>query len=232
MALKDEISPALAADLAAELAGAWPEFRRRRFTAGLARPLEPLALSARVELLAGRLADSLPEDFGQSATVLWRALDSPSLTGWMTWPCATFVARRGIDHPEDALALLAGLTPRWSSEFAIRPFIERHPELTYDHLRRWTSDDDEHVRRLVSEGTRPRLPWAPQLRELIADPSPNLPLLEGLADDPSPYVRRSVANHLNDIAKDHPSSPSTSPAAGGTAATAAPGLPATACERW
>jgi 3-methyladenine DNA glycosylase AlkC len=203
-ALKDQISPALAADLAAELAGAWPEFPRRRFTHGLAGALAPLALSARVDLLADRLAVSLPDAFGHAATVLWRALDSPSFTGWMTWPCGTFVARRGIDDPGEALPLLAGLTPRWSSEFALRPFIEHHPELAYDHLHRWAGDDDEHVRRLVSEGTRPRLPWAPQLRGLIADPSPNLPLLEVLADDPSPYVRRSVANHLNDIAKDHP----------------------------
>ncbi len=71
-------------------------------------------------------------------------------------------------------------------------------------MRRWTAEDDEHVRRLVSEGTRPRLPWAPRLRELAADPTPNLPLLDALADDASPYVRRSVANHLNDISKDHP----------------------------
>jgi 3-methyladenine DNA glycosylase AlkC len=85
------------------------------------------------------------------------------------------------------------------------PAIHRAaPALTYDHLRRWTVDDDEHVRRLVSEGTRPRLPWAPQVRGLVADPSPNLLLLDVLVDDPSEYVRRSVGNHLNDISKDHP----------------------------
>jgi 3-methyladenine DNA glycosylase AlkC len=203
-AFKDEVSPALARRLAAELAAAWPAFPRRRFTSGLAGALEPLELLARFDLLAGRLARALPAEFPAAAEILWRALDSPSFTGWMTLPCGTFVARRGIDHPEAALPLLAGLTPRWSSEGPIRPFIERHPELTYDHLRRWAVDDDEHVRRLVSEGTRPRLPWAPLLRGLVADPSPNLPLLDVLVDDPSAYVRRSVANHLNDISKDHP----------------------------
>ncbi len=203
-AVKDEISPGLAGRLADELAAAWPEFPRRRFTAGLGLTLEPLTLMARVDVLADRLAAELPEEFGDAATVMWQTLESPTFTGWMTLPCTTFVARRGIDHPGEALPLLAGLTPRWSSEFALRPFIERHPELSYDHLRRWVTDDDEHVRRLVSEGTQPRLPWAPQLRSLIADPGPNLPLLDGLAADPSPYVRRSVANHLNDIAKDHP----------------------------
>lgn len=203
-AFKDELGPALGRRLAAELATAWPEFPTRRFTRGLAGALEPLELLARVDLIAERLAGTLPEPFPDAAGVLWRALDSPSFTGWMTLPCGTFVARRGIDDPEVALPLLAGLTPRWSSEGPIRPFIERHPELTYEYLHRWSTDDDEHVRRLVSEGTRPRLPWAPLLRGLIADPSPNLSLLDALVDDPSPYVRRSVANHLNDISKDHP----------------------------
>ena len=86
----------------------------------------------------------------------------------------------------------------------MRPFIERHPQLTFATLARWTRDPSAHVRRLVSEGSRPRLPWGAQLKGLIADPSPTLPLLRALQDDPSAYVRRSVANHLNDIAKDHP----------------------------
>lgn len=201
---KDELGPAAGRRLADELAAARPGFDRCHLTAGLEDALAPLELLARAEHLAGRLAAALPRPFPEAAAVLWRALDSPSFTGWMTMPCGIFVAKEGLDHPESALPLLAGLTPRWSSEGPVRPFIERHPDLTYEHLHRWTADPDEHVRRLVSEGTRPRLPWAPLLRGLVADPSPNLPLLDVLVDDPSPYVRRSVANHLNDIAKDHP----------------------------
>ena len=82
--------------------------------------------------------------------------------------------------------------------------IVAHPERVYATLQRWTTDPSAHVRRLVSEGSRPRLPWGLQLKSLIADPSPTLPLLRALQDDDSEYVRRSVANHLNDIAKDHP----------------------------
>lgn len=201
---KDEMSPVLARDLARELATAWAGFPRQRFTRGVADDLAPLALVARVELLTDRLAATLPDDFEAAADVLWRALDSPTFTGWMTWPCSNFVARAGIDHPAAALPLLAGLTPRWSCEFAVRPFIERHPEATYEYLRRCAADPDEHVRRFVSEGTRPRLPWGRRLRGLVADPTPNIELLDRLVDDPSAYVRRSVANHLNDIAKDHP----------------------------
>jgi 3-methyladenine DNA glycosylase AlkC len=203
-AFKDEISAAVGAELAGELAAAWPPFPRRRFTAGLAGALEPLELSGRVDLLARRLADALPATFDEAAAVVWAALDAPSFAGWMTWPVGMYVSRAGLDRPEQALPLLAGLTPRFSSEFALRPFLERHPDTTYGWLRRWSTDGDEHVRRLVSEGTRPRLPWASPLRGLIADPTPNVTLLDALADDPSPYVRRSVANHLNDIAKDHP----------------------------
>jgi 3-methyladenine DNA glycosylase AlkC len=203
-AFKDEISVELAGRLASELSAAWPAFPQRRLTRGLGDALAPLALMARVELLTDRLVDALPDASETAAKVLWGTLESPTFTGWMTLPCGNYVARSGIDRPEIALPLLAGLTPRWSSEGPIRPFIERHHDLTYQHLHCWVSDPDEHVRRLVSEGTRPRLPWAPQLRHLIIDPGPNIELIDQLVDDPSSYVRRSVANHLNDISKDHP----------------------------
>ena len=102
----------------------------------------------------------------------------------------------------------------FTAEFAIRPFLVAHTDLALDHLARWVEDPDPHVRRLVSEGTRPRLPWGGNLRAFQADPAPGLRLLERLKDDPSEYVCRSVANHLNDIAKDHPA------------------IALTVCERW
>lgn len=83
-------------------------------------------------------------------------------------------------------------------------FIVQHPALVFETLTRWCHDPSAHVRRLVSESSRPRLPWGLRLQALVADPGPTLPLLRALQDDPSPCVRRSVANHLNDIAKDHP----------------------------
>ena len=107
-------------------------------------------------------------------------------------------------EPERALAALHALTQRFTAEFAIRPFIVHHPALVFATLQRWTTDPSPHVRRLVSEGSRPRLPWGLRLQALVHDPSPTLPLLAALQDDQSDYVRRSVANHLNDIAKDHP----------------------------
>jgi 3-methyladenine DNA glycosylase AlkC len=96
------------------------------------------------------------------------------------------------------------ITRRFSAEFCIRPYLVKWPGRTLERLMEWTRDPDPHVRRLCSEGTRPRLPWAMRLKAFMADPTPVLPILEALKDDPELYVRRSVANHLADIAKDHP----------------------------
>jgi 3-methyladenine DNA glycosylase AlkC len=202
--LRDEISPSLVRALGGLIAGAWPAFPAARFARRASEGLGPLALMARVDHVAAALGDAMPDVFPDAAAVLHRALDSPELDGWIALPCTAWVARAGIDDPETALPLLAALTPRFSSEWAIRPFIRRHPEATWARLRAWTDDPDEHVRRLVSEGTRPRLPWASRLPQPAAGASPAVALLHRLADDPSPYVRRSVGNHLNDISKDHP----------------------------
>ncbi|HMO49182.1 MAG TPA: hypothetical protein PKB14_24560 [Rubrivivax sp.] len=113
----------------------------------------------------------------------------------MVWPLGEFVVRRGDAMPQRALRTLHALTQRHTAEWAVRPFIERHPELSFATLAAWAADPSPHVRRLVSEGSRPRLPWGLQLKALILDPSPALPLLRALQDDPSAYVRRSVANH-------------------------------------
>jgi 3-methyladenine DNA glycosylase AlkC len=96
------------------------------------------------------------------------------------------------------------LTKRFTAEFSIRAFIDRYPDATLDRLRVWAINDNVHVRRLVSEGTRPRLPWAPRLRRFQDDPTPVIEILDLLKEDEEEYVRRSVANNLNDISKDHP----------------------------
>ena len=193
-------------------------FDRARFVALATTGLEALALKARAMQIADALEATLPADFDAAAAVIEAALAPPSngpagaappaagdgLSGWFLWPVGEWVARRGIDRPERALPLLHALTQRFTAEWAIRPFIVRHPVLVFATLQRWTQDPSAHVRRLVSEGSRPRLPWGLQLEGLIADPSPTLPLLRALQDDASEDVRRSVANHLNDIAKDHP----------------------------
>ncbi len=195
-----------------------PAFPRQDFEARALHGLQALELKARALHVCDALAHTLPADFAEAADVIERALappipvDAPSavrhdedgLAGWIVWPIGEWAARHGHGDVPRALRLLRELTCRFTAEWAIRPFIERHPDVTFAQLAAWCDDDDAHVRRLVSEGSRPRLPWGARLSALIADPSPTLPLLLRLRDDRSPYVRRSVANHLNDIARDHP----------------------------
>lgn len=202
-ALKDHISEELVEALAAELAAAWPDFPSRPFITEAATGLGDLELTDRIRHVAAALRQALPADVARTVDVLRAALASPGFAGWMVWPCAELVRQLGPERPDVVVPFLAELTPRSTCEFAIRPLLEQHPALTFGYLERWVTDPDPDVRRLVSEGTRPRLPWAPRLRELQRDPTPAIALLDRLRDDPSEYVRRSVSNHLGDIAKDH-----------------------------
>jgi 3-methyladenine DNA glycosylase AlkC len=119
-------------------------------------------------------------------------------------PHTFFVQKYGLDDFEAAMRAQYQLTQRFSAESSIRAYLVKYPEETYARLREWTRDKSPHVRRLVSEGTRPRLPWAPRLRAFQENPRPVIALLELLKDDPERYVQRSVANSINDIGKDHP----------------------------
>jgi len=212
------LSPGVVQALGHHLHRVAPSFDRHHFESRALTGLDALELKGRAMHIADALEATLPAVFSEGAAWLEAALAPAAegedlgalrtgpdgLAGWALWPMGEWVARRGLEDPARALQALHALTQRFTAEWAIRPLLLRHPELTFDTLQRWCDDPSPHARRLVSEGSRPRLPWGLQLRPLIADPSPTLPLLAALQDDPSPYVRRSVANHLNDIAKDHP----------------------------
>jgi len=203
-ALKDYISEDLLDALAAELVAAWPAFPTSTFLVEAGAGLQGLELKDRVRQVAAALRRALPDDVATVVRILRAAMSSPAFTGWIVWPVTELVGQIGPGEPEVIVPFLAELTPRSTCEFAIRPVLEQHPALVFSHLEQWVHHPDEHVRRLVSEGTRPRLPWGARLRDLQRDPTPAIRLLDELRDDPSAYVRRSVANHLGDIAKDHP----------------------------
>ncbi|MEU6309950.1 DNA alkylation repair protein [Streptomyces sp. NPDC047014] len=169
-----------------------------------ARSLDGLSYSGRVAAIRDAVLADLPADWPGFEAVVRTALSDPAFTGWMTFPVNEAVAVRGLAAFEPGLALLRALTPRLTAESAVRPFLRADPARALAVVREWTGDPDPHVRRLASEGTRPRLPWAPQLPAFVADPRPALPVLDALYRDPSDYVRRSVSNHLNDISRDHP----------------------------
>ncbi|MFE9661421.1 DNA alkylation repair protein [Streptomyces sp. NPDC005955] len=166
--------------------------------------LDGLSFTGRVTAIRDAVLADLPADYPAFARVLHTALGDEDFTGWMIYPVAEAVAVRGLDAFEPALALQADLTPRLTAETGVRPFLLADLERALTAMTPWTGHPDPHVRRLASEGTRPRLPWAPQIPALIQDPTPTVPLLDALYRDESEYVRRSVANHLNDISRDHP----------------------------
>lgn len=213
---KNQVGAALVERIAAAITEVEPDFPSDAFVADAAPGLEDLELRARVEQVAVALARHLPEDFIRSAEILVATLgpeagpDAPTgagvseIRGFAVWPMTRYVSLRGLDDVEVALDALKQMTRRFTAEFDIREFLEARYHETMARLDLWADDPNPHVRRLVSEGTRPRLPWGRRLERFQDDPSPVLPLLERLRDDESPYVRRSVANHLNDISKDHP----------------------------
>lgn len=193
------------------------DFPSKRFVALATKDLASLELKQRSEQIYRALVTLLPHDFSAAARVIHASLHpacdanaqklgvtDDGIQGWMIMPLAEYAGRQGIDHLPLALDLLKELTMRFTSEFGIRHLWLARPNEVLPIVHSWTDHENEHVRRLVSEGSRPRLPWGMQLPGFIAAPRTTLPLLEALRDDASPYVRRSVANHLNDIAKDHP----------------------------
>jgi 3-methyladenine DNA glycosylase AlkC len=221
---KNLIDASLVAATAAHLKRAWRGFDARAFEAAAAG-LAPLELKARAMHLADALDRLLPADPDRAFGVLEATLAPPvavqgvsghrvspaGVAGWMLWPYGEVVVRRGLAGGGSAaatarsLAALHAFTQRFSAEFAIQPFIATRPAEVWPVLRdHFAHDASVHVRRLASEGSRPRLPWGLRLHAQVQDPTPALPLLEHLQHDTEPYVRRSVANHLNDIAKDHP----------------------------
>lgn len=171
-----------------------------------ASALSGLGLGERVALVRDALLADLPGSYAELAALVRLALRDDAFSGWMIWPVSEAVAARALDPAaggdfEDGLALLAALTPRLTSEFALRAFLNADLDRTLAVALTWTTDPDPGVRRLASEGTRPRLPWAKQVPELKRRPGATAAILAALRGDESEDVRRSVANHLNDVSR-------------------------------
>ncbi len=213
---KNIFSPELVGWLADHLGRHARGFDRLAFEGAILPTLDQLELKDRAQLIADAVHRGLPDDNAERARILEAILhpdeldhaDQPSdedgICGWAILPLTMVVGQHGIGDFDRALGLQKEMTKRFSAEFGVRHFLIADQDRALRIMSGWIADPNRHVRRLVSEGTRPRLPWAMQLPRLIEAPSPMLPVLEALRDDAEEYVRRSVANHLNDIAKDHP----------------------------
>jgi 3-methyladenine DNA glycosylase AlkC len=213
---KNNISPDLVRCIGGHVAQHHAGFDRLGFEADILEELDSLELKQRATLIARHLDHHLPRQLPARFAILQamlhpmtevafdRGSDEQGIRGWGMMPLGMVVAASGLDDFEASFVLLKEMTKRATAEFDVRPFLARDQDQALAIMAPWVKDESVHVRRLVSEGTRPRLPWGMRLQALVADPAPTLPLLEALKDDPEDYVRRSVANHLNDIAKDHP----------------------------
>lgn len=197
--------------LAESLATVIPDFDDGRFKRNALSGLEELGLMQRAASIAQVLLQHLSNDRDEALSQLIRSM-GPELTNTQGNGLAPFfylphsfaIADCASTCFHSGMQACYELTRRFTAEFCVRSFLVEHPEDSLAVLQSWVKDPDPHVRRLISEGTRPRLPWGMRLRFLQEDPQPALALLELLKDDAELYVRRSVANHLGDILKDHP----------------------------
>jgi 3-methyladenine DNA glycosylase AlkC len=195
------------------------DFEAQRFCECALTDLEPLELMQRGQHIAKALHQFLPSNYSEAVAIITASLtpakteaDEFGLAGFFYLPHSFFISEYGQDKKynngkdpfETSMGALHALTTRFTSEFAIRAFLIKQQERTLAKVLGWLNDPNPHVRRLCAEGTRPKLPWGKRIPSFIANPQPTLPILESLKNDKSMYVRRSVANHLGDIAKDHP----------------------------
>ncbi len=201
--LKNRYSKAFVADLADRIGDVYGDFDRAGFVkAVMSEGWRALELKGRMKRISETLHRFLPPNYGDALAVLKKI--APDEQGFEYLFLPDFVERYGMDSFEPSMKALESFTEFASAEFAVRPFIVRHPDRMMRRMKRWAKSRNEHLRRLASEGCRPRLPWAMALPEFKRDPSPVLEVLDALKTDSSEYVRRSVANNLNDISKDHP----------------------------
>lgn len=200
-----------------EIKKIYPSFNSKAFQESILKDLTEKELKDRVKLISQSLYTYLPSDFKQSIKIIlqtietkkeknekWQGNHSEKISGFLAWPFTQFVEDYGTHDVRTSLQALKELTKSFTAEFAIRIFIDQYPEVCFKTFKQWSKDKNHHVRRLVSEGTRPKLPWAKQVPYLNSNPQERLKLILSLKEDTSDYVRKSIANHLNDISKTHP----------------------------
>ncbi len=197
--------------IAANIHNIYPDFKKEQFIAETFEDFEELSFGDRNSKITKTLFHYLPKSYPEALTILVASLGEPingeeleGYDGFYVMPLSTYIRNYGTAYYEISVNALIEMTTRFTSEFAIRLFLEQEEEKTLKQLQLCATHKNCHVRRLVSEGTRPRLPLGSRLHSFIKDPQPVLELLERLKNEPTRLVQRSIANNLNDIAKDNP----------------------------
>jgi len=208
--LKDLLSPSFYKLLSEDLNEIVPSFNKQRFLKLIFdKNWNVLELKDRIRHTSSVLHQFMPDDFSKASKLLCdlivfyenKGLNSLGLAYWFI---PDYIEQYGLDHFKDSVQAMEKVTQCITCEFAVRPFLLKYEDKMRKQMLHWSKHKKEHVRRLASEGMRPRLPWAMAIPSLKKDPALILPILENLKSDPSEFVRRSVANNLNDISKDHP----------------------------
>jgi len=209
--MKDGLNAHAIQRIAKSLVQVVPGFNSKRFQKNSLTGIESLELKQRVHHIIQQMHHEFDHPYKKLSRYLqdlpqvWNAGNiGDNKAMFAAWPVIDYVSVHGLENPTEPLKTLEKLTHLFSAEFSIRPFIQHHYQQTYSQLLNWCEHDSEHVRRLASEGSRPRLPWGMRLPQFIQDPKPLKAILEKLNCDESLYVRRSVANNINDITKDNP----------------------------
>jgi 3-methyladenine DNA glycosylase AlkC len=201
-AFKNMINPVVVKKTSAVFHAHHSSFDVKRFQK-ISAKLNDLEMKARVLAITEGLRAELPADFSASAQIISRVLSEKSLKGFELWPISEYISQFGTDHFDESLELMYQLTQQFTSEFAIRPFLLKDPTRILKKFESWLEDDNVHIRRWISEGTRPLLPWGTKIPSFVAKPA-TIHLLDALKYDEELYVRKSIANHLNDVSKHHP----------------------------
>lgn len=204
----DYFDGALAKLLAQKIKPFYPDFDDTIFVNNIKSGCINIRLKERVSLISKHLRLHLPDDYRESLRILTQILgpENQEETGMFNrfyWimPIAKYVESYGLDHFELSMAGIEEITKRNTGEYAIRPFIRKYPGQTLKQMKKWALDENFHLRRLASEGLRPKLPWATKLDLFIDQPEPVFEILQLLKEDPVHFVKKSVANHITDYLK-------------------------------
>lgn len=201
--LKDVFDKKFVTALAADLKSSHQKFDQQEFIkAVLKKGWKEKELKQRIRHISENMQQSLPTDYKKAISILKTVSDKHNGLQHMIFP--DFVELCGIDDLTTSIDAMAHFTQNSSSEFPVLFFIIKYEKKMMAQMKKWANSKNEHLRRLATEGCRPRLPWAIALPKYKNDPSAVLPILEKLKEDESKYVRRSIANNLNDISKDNP----------------------------
>lgn len=201
----------LAEILAGKIVSVYPTFDSKEFIQSVDVRTSGKTYTQRIEVIADTLREFLPQDYSKALAILMKILgpENPHETGMFTnfyWlmPVGKFIEKYGLDDFDASMQAIAEVTKRNTGEYAVRPYIRKDPSKALSYLKKWAVSDNFHLRRLASEGLRPKLPWAPKLDTFIDNPTPAFDVLETLKEDPIKFVQKSVANHLTDYLKVNP----------------------------